>query len=66
MNESQPEFLTVADLEAAERATGGESLREQFEDVLAEFGETVKLPLALGEDGTATFTVDDEDRKSVV
>lgn len=35
-------------------------LREQFEDVLAEFGETVKLPLAFGEDGTATFTVDDE------
>ena len=60
MNESQPEFLTVAELEAAERATGGESLREQFEDVLAEFGETVKLPLALGEDGTTTFTVDDE------
>ena len=40
--------------------TGGESLREQFEDVLAEFGEAVKLPLSLGEDGTATFTVDDE------
>ena len=35
-------------------------LREQFEDVLAEFGEAVKLPLSLGEDGTATFTVDDE------
>ena len=35
-------------------------LRGQFEDVLAEFGETVKLPLSLGEDGTATFTVDDE------
>jgi hypothetical protein len=60
MNESQPEFRTVAELEAAEQATGGESLREQFEDVLADFGETVKLPLALGEDGTATFTVDDE------
>ena len=35
-------------------------LREQFEDVLAEFGEAVKLPLSLGEDGTATFTVDDK------
>ena len=35
-------------------------LRGPFEDVLAEFGETVKLPLSLGEDGTATFTVDDE------
>ena len=60
MNESQPKSLTVAELEAAEQATGGESLREQFEDVLAEFGEAVKLPLARGEDGTATFTVDDE------
>ena len=60
MNEFQGEVLTVADLENEEPTTGGESLREQFEDVLAEFGETVKLPLALGEDGTATFTVDDE------
>ena len=60
MNESLGEVLTVADLENEEPATGGESLREQFEDVLAEFGEMVKLPLALGEDGTATFTVDDE------
>ena len=60
MNESLGEVLSVADLENEEPATGGESLREQFEDVLAEFGEAVKLPLALGEDGTATFTVDDE------
>ena len=60
MNEFQGEVFSVADLEKEARATGGESLREQFEDVLAEFGETVKLPLALGEDGTATFTVDDE------
>ena len=60
MNEPLGEVLTVADLENEEPATGGESLREQFEDVLAEFGEAVKLPLALGEDGTATFTVDDE------
>ena len=60
MNEFQGEVFSVADLEDAAQATGGESLREQFEDVLAEFGETVKLPLALGEDGTATFTVDDE------
>ncbi len=35
-------------------------LRKQFEDVLAEFGELVKQKLALGEDDTATFTVDDE------
>ena len=60
MNEPQTQFLTVADLEEEEQATGGKSLRKQFEDVLAEFGETVQLPLALGEDGTATFTVDDE------
>ena len=60
MNESQLEGLTVADLAAEDPMTGVKSLREQFSDVLAEFGETVKLPLALGEDGTATFTVDDE------
>lgn len=60
MNEPQIEGLTVADLEGQGPTTGGKTLREQFEDVLAEFGETVKLPLALGEDGTATFTVDDE------
>ena len=35
-------------------------LRKQFEDVLAEFGALVKQKLALGEDDTATFTVDDE------
>ena len=35
-------------------------LREQFESVLAEFGEAVKLPLALDGDGTATFTIDEE------
>ena len=35
-------------------------LKEQFEDVLAEFGGIVKLDLALDGDGTATFTVDDE------
>ncbi len=35
-------------------------LKNQFEDVLAEFGELVKQNLALDEDGTATFTVDDE------
>jgi len=35
-------------------------LKEQFEDVLAEFGEVVKQPLTLDDDGTATFTIDDE------
>jgi protein-tyrosine-phosphatase len=35
-------------------------LRKQFEDVLAEFGEIVKRPLALDDDATATFVVDDE------
>lgn len=35
-------------------------LKEQFGDVLAEFGALVKQPLSLGVDGTATFTVDDE------
>lgn len=34
--------------------------RDQFEDVLAEFGGLVGQPLALDGDGTATFTVDDE------
>ena len=35
-------------------------LKEQFEEVLADFGGHVKQELALGEEGTATFTVDDE------
>ena len=35
-------------------------LREQFEEVLADFGGYVKQELVLGEEGTATFTVDDE------
>ncbi|MBQ7251698.1 MAG: type III secretion system chaperone [Kiritimatiellae bacterium] len=35
-------------------------LREQFDEVLAEFGALVKQPLALDGDGTATFTVDEE------
>ena len=35
-------------------------LREQFEDVLADFGALVKQNLALDGDGAATFTVDDE------
>ncbi len=35
-------------------------LKEQFGDVLAEFGALVQQPLSLGVDGTATFTVDDE------
>ena len=35
-------------------------LREQFEEVLADFGGYVKQELVLSEDGTATFTVDDE------
>ena len=35
-------------------------LREQFEEVLAEFGEIVKRPIALDDDDTATFVVDDE------
>ena len=35
-------------------------LREQFEEVLADFGGYVRQKLVLGEDGTATFTVDDE------
>ena len=34
--------------------------KEQFQNVLAEFGESVKLPLALDDDGSATFTVDEE------
>ena len=35
-------------------------LREQFEEVLSEFGGYVKQKLVLDEDGTATFAVDDE------
>ena len=35
-------------------------LKEQFKDVLAEFGASVRLELALDEDGLATFAVDDE------
>ena len=35
-------------------------LREQFDDVLAEFGALVKQNLALDDDGTATFMVDDD------
>lgn len=35
-------------------------LKEQFADVLAEFGALVKQPLSLDVDGMATFTVDDE------
>ena len=35
-------------------------LKEQFEEVLSEFGGYVKQELVLDEDGTATFTVDDE------
>jgi len=34
--------------------------KEQFNDVLAEFGALVKLPLSLDDDGTATFAVDDD------
>lgn len=40
---------------AAER-----DFREQFEDVLDEFGSLVKKPLYLDEDGVSTFAVDDE------
>ena len=35
-------------------------LKYQFENVLEEFGGVVKQPLALDDDNTATFTVDDE------
>ena len=35
-------------------------LKQQFEDVLAEFGELVKQPLELDDDGIVTFTVDNE------
>ena len=35
-------------------------LKEQFEEILAEFGGNVKRPLALDDDGTVTFAVDDE------
>ena len=35
-------------------------LKEQFKDVLAEFGGIVKQELSLDDDGTVTFTVDDE------
>ena len=35
-------------------------LRDQFEEVLAEFGEAVGHALELDDGGTATFTVDDE------
>ena len=35
-------------------------LKEQFGDVLAEFGASVGQSLALDEDGVSTFTVDDE------
>jgi len=34
--------------------------KEQFEDVLADFGGLVKQELKLDDDGVATFTVDDE------
>ena len=35
-------------------------LKEQFNDVLAEFGALVKQDLSLDDDGTTTFAVDDE------
>ena len=35
-------------------------LKEQLSDVLAEFGASVGQSLAFDEDGTATFTVDDD------
>lgn len=35
-------------------------LKEQFKDVLAEFGGIVKLDIPLDDDGSATFTVDDD------
>ena len=35
-------------------------LKEQFKEVLAEFGAPLNLHLALDEEGTATFAVDDE------
>ena len=35
-------------------------LKEQFVDILAEFGKTMGIPLSLDDDGTATFTVDDD------
>ena len=37
-----------------------DGLKSQFSNVLAEFGVLVKQKLALGEDDTETFTVDDE------
>lgn len=44
-----------------ESAGGNEDvLKEQFEGVLAEFGKIVGIPLSLDDDGTATFTVDDD------
>lgn len=35
-------------------------LREQFESVLAEFADAVKLYIALDDDACATFAIDDE------
>jgi len=35
-------------------------LKEQFNDVLAEFGALVKQDLSLDDEGTTTFAVDDE------
>ena len=35
-------------------------LREQFESVLAEFADAVKLYIALDDDSCATFAIDDE------
>ena len=57
------EGLTVDDLMNEGRMgenEGADGLRGQFEGVLAEFGKIAGIPLALDEDGTATFTVDDE------
>jgi hypothetical protein len=49
--------------EPAEQESESENediLKEQFDGVLADFGKIVGTPLSLDDDGTATFTVDDD------
>lgn len=50
----------LAEEAGSEETVGEDILKEQFEGVLAEFGKAMGIPLSLDDDGTATFTVDDE------
>jgi len=47
-------------MEMYEAEAANVDLKAQFADVLAEFGRLVKQDIALDEDDTATFAVDDE------